>query len=219
MCGQSCSVTTLYVDKQFLSPASMSAFVALNEKKIAFELATIDLEAGQQKTDAYAALSLTQRVPTLAMTDFSLSESSAIAEYLEDIADGTLLFPRDVRQRARARQLQAWLRSDLLALRGERGSETIFQPGGQAPLSPAAQSAADKLVGVVEALLPAGASHFFESWSIADFDAGLMLARLARNGDPLPPRLARFSDEQMRRASFSGWPAWVTEGARRDVTA
>lgn len=200
--------TTLHVDAQFLSPAAMSAFVALNEKQVVFHLATVDLASQEQKTPAYAKLSLTRRVPTLVQPGFSLSESSAIAEYLDDTVAGPPLFPRDARQRARARQLQAWLRSDLAALRKERRSETIFRPASLAPLSREARSAADRLIDAVDSLLPAGASHLFGNWSIADFDVALMLARLVRNADPVPARLARFSYEQIERASFSGWPAW-----------
>ena len=41
----------------------------------------VDLAKEENKEAAYAALSLTRRVPTLAIGEFQLSESSAIAEY------------------------------------------------------------------------------------------------------------------------------------------
>lgn len=74
----------LYVDPQFVSPYAMSAFVALRAKGVAFELETLDLAASQQLSPTYSDTSLTNRVPTLVDGDFSLSESSAIAEYLDD---------------------------------------------------------------------------------------------------------------------------------------
>ena len=40
---------TLFVDSQFLSPYAMSAYVALTEKKLAFEVRPIDLSAGEQR--------------------------------------------------------------------------------------------------------------------------------------------------------------------------
>ncbi|XLM19736.1 glutathione S-transferase N-terminal domain-containing protein, partial [Chromobacterium piscinae] len=63
----------------------------------------------------YRAQSLASRVPMLVDGDFALSESSAIIEYLEDAYPDTVrVLPADPKARARARQLQAWLRSDLL---------------------------------------------------------------------------------------------------------
>ena len=74
----------LYVDSNFYSPYALSAYVALLEKGLTFDLATVDLAAGQQHRDAFAQPSLTARVPMLLHGDFALSESSAIAEYLDD---------------------------------------------------------------------------------------------------------------------------------------
>ena len=62
----------------------MSVFVALHEKKLPFEITTLDLSCGVASAPAYAKIPLTQRVPTLIDGDFSLSESSAIAEYLHE---------------------------------------------------------------------------------------------------------------------------------------
>ena len=80
----------------------------------------------------FQSRSLTSRVPALTHGDFHLTESTAIAEYLEQIypaPDHLALYP-EAPGRARA-QLQAWLRGDLGALRQERPTETVFwdQPG------------------------------------------------------------------------------------------
>lgn len=198
----------LHVDSQYLSPAAMSAFVALSEKKVAVTLATVDLTSGAQKARGYLDLSLTGRVPTLVLDGFTLSESSAIAEYLDETVSGPPLYPTDPRQRARARQLQAWLRSDLRPLRQERPSDTIFRFSHPPPLSDQARLAAAKLIEVAKRLLPAGATQLFDRWTIADFDLALMLTRLTRNGDPVPAPVARFGETQMARPSFAAWPAW-----------
>lgn len=200
--------TILYVDLDYLSPAAMSAFVALNEKALEFDLVTVDLKTGAQRAHEYAEMSLTGRVPTLSHDGFSISELSAIAEYLDEVVAGAPLFPVDIRQRTQARQLQAWLRSDLFALRKQRPSDTIFCPSVLEPLDAEARVAATKLMNAIERLLPEGATQLFDSWSIADFDAALMLARMTRNGDPVPERLVGFSQRQLQRPSFGGWPAW-----------
>src|SRR5256885_12192376 len=87
-----------------LSPYAMSVFVALKVKEIDFELRTLDLSAGQNTGADYVAASLTARVPTLVDGDFSLSESSAICEYLQDRFGGAPLYPQDAQARARVRQ-------------------------------------------------------------------------------------------------------------------
>ncbi len=65
-------------------------------------------------------------LPTLVHGDFALVESSAIAEYLEEAFPGAVLYPENLRDRARARQFQAWLRSDLMPLREERPTSVMF---------------------------------------------------------------------------------------------
>ncbi len=195
----------LYVDPNFISPYAMSAFVALHEKSLPFELITLDLAAGAQHEAGYARQSLTQRVPTLVHGDFSLSESSAIAEYVDEVFPGTPLYPADPRQRARARQVQAWLRSDLMALRQDRTTEVVFRGPTDKPLSPAGQTAAAKLFAAAEALLAHGGENLFGQWSIADVDLALMLNRLVLNGDPVPARLAAYASRQWQRPSIQLW--------------
>src|SRR5205814_7889439 len=51
----------LYVDAQFASPYAMSAFVALHEKGLPFEITTVDLAAREHHAVHFAAMSLTQR--------------------------------------------------------------------------------------------------------------------------------------------------------------
>ncbi len=206
----------LYVDSRFTSPYAMSAFVTLHEKALPFQLLTIDLAARENYAPGFAATSLTCRVPTLVHDDFSLSESSAISEYLEDLypAPGYApVYPRDVRARARARQLQAWLRSDLMPIRMERPTTVIFHRRVDAPLSEEARTAAEKLFRIADALLAHGGPLLFGEWSIADVDLAIMLNRLAMNGDDMPPRLAAYAAAQWQRPSVQRWVKLTRETA------
>ena len=180
----------LYVDAQFASPYAMSVFVALHEKQLDFEMTPLDLAARENRAAGFSQLSLTQRVPTLVHGDFALSESSAITEYLDEVFPGTPLYPQDARSKARARQVQAWLRSDLMPIRQERQTEVVFYGPSSAPLSAAALASAQTLFHVAESLLPAGAENLFGEWSIADVDLALMLNRLVFNGDAGEPVIA-----------------------------
>jgi glutathione S-transferase len=196
----------LYADSKFTSPYAMSVFVALTEKQLPFEIRTLDLDAGANNDPDYARTSLTQRVPTLIDRGFALSESSAIAEYLDDTFPNPPIFPADRQQRARARQVQAWLRSDFMPIRQERPTPSIFyrQPVA-APLSEAAQVSARKLCAAASELLRHGGDNLFDDWSIADVDLMLMLNRLIMNGDQVPLNLVRYAKAQWERPSVQRW--------------
>lgn len=195
----------LYVDAHFVSPYAMSVFVALREKALPFQVVPLDLAAGNSRTGEFAAASITQRVPTLVDDSFTVSESSAIAEYLDEAYPGPRLYPSGLQARARARQVQAWLRSDLMALRQERSTEVVFRAPVDQPLSAAARAAADKLIAGASALLAHGGPHLFDTWCIADVDLALMLNRLVRNGDIVPPPLADYATRQWQLPSLQEW--------------
>ena len=196
---------TLYVDAQYASPYAMSAFVALTVKQVPFELRTVDLAAEAHLAPAFADLSRTRRVPTLVHGDFVLSESSAIAEYIEDAFPGAPLYPADPRLKARARQVQAWLRSDLVPIRVERDTEVVFLRKSVGALSPAGEAAAAKLFAAAEAWLPVGAEHLCGQWCIADADLALMLNRLVLAGDAMPACLAAYATRQWQHPAIQQW--------------
>src|SRR5688572_12503188 len=120
---------TLYVDARFMSPYALSVFVTLTEKQLACPIKTVDLQARRHFDPDFQRLSLTSRVPTLVHAEFSLSESATICDYLEDAFPApqyAAVYPSSLRARSRARQIQAWLRSDLLPLREERPTNVLF---------------------------------------------------------------------------------------------
>jgi glutathione S-transferase len=200
------SELTLWVDTFWISPYGFSSFVALEEKGLAFDIQEIAMHRAEFRSPDYVRRSVTARVPTLRHGDFHLSESSAIAEYLEEAFPATArLFPRDVRQRARARQIMAWVRSDLMPIRDERSTETIFYGLPTAPLSERGQRAATKLLATADVFVPSGATSLFGSFSLADADLALMLQRLGKNGQPLPDKLQRFVEAVWARASVQKW--------------
>lgn len=196
----------LYIGADYVSAFAMSAFVAIKEKQLSFELVTVDLKARENYLATYRNFSLTCKIPTLVHDDFALSESSAIAEYLDELSPGhKKLYPQDIRQRARARQLQAWLRSDLLVVRKERPFDLVYFGKKNTVLSDEAQAAVERLFFVAGHLLEEGAEHLFGEWSIADTDLAIMLNRLVANGDPVPARLEAYVRRQWDRDSVRAW--------------
>ena len=57
------STMKLFIDSNYLSPYAMSAYVALREKSIPFEVALVNLQSAEHQAASYACISNTQRVP------------------------------------------------------------------------------------------------------------------------------------------------------------
>jgi len=114
------------------------------------------------------------------------------------------VYPADPKQRARARQVQAWLRSDLLPIRQERSTLVVFYGQKMPPLSPLAEAAAHRLIGAAQVLLAGNPAYLFGEWSIADVDLAVMLNRLILNGDPVPAGLGELCAAPMAAAIGAG---------------
>lgn len=202
----------LYGTTMWASPYVFSCWLALRHKQLPFEMRLLALDQREHRDPGYARLSLTGRVPTLLDGDFALSESSAIVEYLEERwPRGPALLPAGTRERARARQIMAWMRSDFAALREERSSQYVFFPleslPPPPPLSAQGARAARTLVDAALALVPEGATSLFGAWTVADADLAMMLQRLHRTGYELPGKLVRFVEAQWAEPAVREWLA------------
>jgi glutathione S-transferase len=206
---------TLYVDTHWISPYAMSAFVALEEKGLSYTVKEISLPKREHFAAGYGAH--TGRVPALQHGDFWLAESSAIAEYLAEtfpFPKHPRLFPEDLKERAVCREVMAWVRSDLLPIRDERSTHTVWYERTSKPLSDAAKRAVERLLGACDRLIADGRTTLFASWCIADADLAMMLQRLNLNGDPLPPKVKAYAEANWQRPSVRKWterqrPAYV----------
>lgn len=189
----------LGTEPHWVSPWVFACFVALKEKRLAFDVRVFDASKGETRNDEYLAQTVTGRVPSFFHDDFALAESSAIVEYLEDTFPAVPVLPTATRERARARQLMSWLRSDeTLPIRKERPTTTMFfeSERAKAPLSDEARRAADKLCAV--SLRVRGA---FDRWNIVHSELAFVLHRLILNGDALPDELRAWAAEEWKRPS------------------
>jgi glutathione S-transferase len=199
---------TLYVNSGYTSPYALAVFVTLKEKNLPFEIVEINLDKAAHRSLDYSKRSLTERIPTLTHGDFAISESSAICEYLEDAFSATpRVYPANLQDRARARQIQAFVRSDLMPIRVERSSSTVFQGEAAKPLSADAKASVEKLLRFADALIPSDSGNLFGAWSIADTDLAMMLNRLVHNNDPVPEKIAKYVRTQWARPSVQAWVA------------
>lgn len=197
---------TLYVNSGYTSPYALAVFVTLKEKNLPFDIVEVEMDKDGHHAADYAKRSLTERIPTLVHGDFAISESSAICEYLEEAFPNTpRVYPQGVQARARARQIQAFVRSDLMPIRIERSTSTVFQHDKPAPLSDNAKAAVAKLMQFADALIPSNSGPLFGEWSIADTDLAMMLNRLVHNGDPVPEKIATYVRAQWARPSVQAW--------------
>jgi len=89
------------------SPFAWRVWLALEHKKLAYDLKVMSFSAGDLKSADFLRISTRGKVPAVEDNGFSLYESSAIVEYLEDQypGSGAALFPGDAKDRARIRCL------------------------------------------------------------------------------------------------------------------
>ena len=87
------------------SGASWRLRIILNLKEVEYEYKPVNLVKGEHKTDEYAKLNPALLVPTLEMGGECLTESMAIAEYLEELHGAKPLLPVDAMERMKVRRL------------------------------------------------------------------------------------------------------------------
>src|ERR1700734_1388066 len=87
------------------SIASFRVRVALRLKGLPFEEIPIDILTGEQFQPGYAAVNAERVVPTFIHDGFSLFQSLAIMEYLDNIQPEPRLLPKDAQERAYAQSL------------------------------------------------------------------------------------------------------------------
>lgn len=89
------------------STAAYRVRIALHLKGIDFESIPVNLvkNGGEQYQDNYSELNPNHLVPTLVDGDFSLNQSLAIIDYLEQRNSEHTLYPQDIKTRAKAQAL------------------------------------------------------------------------------------------------------------------
>jgi glutathione S-transferase len=182
---------------------------ALEEKQLPYTLELLPLPIPPAQKALLAEKSIIGKVPVLVHGDLWLTESLAISEYLAEtfpFPDHPRLFPEDLADRARARQIMSYLRTDTMALREARPTTSVFgKPVSGPPLDGKAKVQADELVRLAAARVAPGRTQMFATWSIADADLALALMRLVKNGDPVPEHIRAYAEAQWARPSVRAY--------------
>jgi glutathione S-transferase len=88
------------------SPYSWRVWLALEHKKISYELKVLSFQNEDTKKPEFVAINPRHTVPTIVDDGYALWESMAIVEYLDErFTSGTKLYPGDAKNRARTRRL------------------------------------------------------------------------------------------------------------------
>jgi glutathione S-transferase len=201
---------TLYSDSFSISPYAFSVFVALEEKGIPYTLKTVSIPDKAHHRAEYRDPSVTGRIPAIDHDGFWLAESAAIVDYLEDVfppPQYARALPEGPKERARARMVMHWMRSDLMPIREERPTHMMFYQRAEKPLSADGHTAMARLLDGASRLVPAGATSLFGAWSQADSDLAFMLHRLLLNNHEVPAKLRTFAEAQWQRPSVQKWVA------------
>jgi glutathione S-transferase len=195
----------LYMEAFWRSPWDCAVHVALREKGLEFHTSISMIREGVGAIDALRARTITGTAPVLQHGSFWVAESMAIVEYIEDAfppPHHARVLPADVRDRARCRQVMSWVRTTQEPLRRERDSRLLFYTEvPTAPLTPAAQSAADKLLETCARLGVHGGAWVFGDFTIADVDLAFSVMRLVVAGEPVPDAIAAYARRVWARPS------------------
>jgi len=204
MTGSGPADLTLYAESSWMSPWVFHAMVALEEKLLPYKLEVTSLPISGETKSLLEPRAVIAKVPILVHGDLWLSESLAISEYLAETfpAPGhPRLFPANLGDRARARQVMMFLRTSSFALREARPTSSVFSRPTSRTMPEQAKQEAAELERIALAVLPEGRTTLFAEWCIADCDLALALMRLVANQDPLDHRLVDYALAQFDRKS------------------
>lgn len=98
-------MASLVLYSYWRSSSSYRVRFALAAKKLAYEMITVNLLAGEQNADVHKSRSPTGHVPCLLIEGRLFIESVAIIELLEELYPGPALYPKSPWDRARVRTL------------------------------------------------------------------------------------------------------------------
>ena len=87
------------------SPYAWRVWLALEHKKLAYDLKTLSFSAGDTRKPEFVKLNPRHQVPVIVDNGFVLYESAAILEYLDEAYPEPSLFPGDKQNRAVIRRM------------------------------------------------------------------------------------------------------------------
>ncbi len=206
----------LYIGNKNYSSWSMRPWVLLKAFGIPFEEVKLrfDFSPGSSFYQSLATLCPTAKVPVLVEADgFAVWDTLAIAEYIAESHPQLAIWPRDLRQRARARSLCAEMHAGFGGLRSlcPMNIEADLHAVGQQLLAtePALVSDLKRLNELWADALAAngGPAHpfLFGEFSAVDAYFAPVVMRTSRYGLPLVPAAAAYAQAVEQHPAVAAW--------------
>jgi len=150
----------------FATPNSVKVAIALEEMELPYDLTTVNVRKGEQKSEAFLGLNPNGKVPVLVDDGFVLTESAAILVYLAE-KTGKLL-PADGAARARVFEQLFFHASGLSPAFGNAGFFKRSSPEPQPVAEARFTTEAERLLGLLDATLGRGPFVAGDTFTIAD---------------------------------------------------
>lgn len=112
------------------SPFAWTVWLVLEHKQLPYKLNLLSLQNGELKTPEYLAIHPHGKVPALVDDNFTLCETSAIVEYLEERYPANSIFPKNQQDRASTRRLVAEAYNYLYPIIRRLMELTLMRTGG-----------------------------------------------------------------------------------------
>lgn len=210
----------LYIGNKNYSSWSMRPWVLLRQAGIPFEEVMVRFDsfgADSRFKATLAGITPAARVPVLVDDGFAVWDTLAIAEYVAEKFPGRDLWPRDAKERARARSVCAEMHSGFSALRTHcpMNIEASLPEMGALVMrdKPAVRDDVQRIVQMWTGLLQEhGGPLLFGGFSIADAYFAPVCTRLRTYHLPVPPAI---DDYVQRVCELPGVKAWI-EGALQE---
>lgn len=199
----------LYVGTKNASSWALRAWLALREQGIAFEERMVDIRQPRRVAELakVGEFSPPAAVPVLVDDGLVVFDSLAIMEYASELGARPLL-PADVRGRARARSLLAWVHAGLSGLCGRLSFESSFYPERRA-MTAAEEREAARIVAACDGELAQGGPWLAGELSLADLAFVPVVRRLQAHAvdTSAHPRVADWMHRLMARPAVVEWMA------------
>jgi glutathione S-transferase len=206
----------LYIGSKNYSSWSMRSWVLLKQADIPFEEVMVrfdSFDADSAFKRGLQGVSPTGRVPVLVDDGFAVWDTFAIAEYVAEKFPDRQLWPRETKDRARARSVCAEMHSGFTGLRSncQMNIEASLAQAGALIWrdKPAVRSDVQRIVSMWTELLEQHKGPLlFGEFSIADAYFAPVCMRLKNYALPVPGHI---TDYIRRVSALPGVKAWIDE--------
>ena len=200
---------TLFIGNKAYSSWSLRPWLLLRTLDIPFVegVTPLYVEGSREKMLREAP---TGKVPVLRDGDFVVWDSLAIVEYLAEKFPKKNIWPKDVRDRARARSLSAEMHSGFQALR--QAAPTNFRRDKRATPREIDDAARADLRRIEAIFAGARGPFLFGAFSAADAFFAPVVSRIDTYALPLATSAQKYADAVLALPAFAAW----REGARAE---